>query len=90
MAVTAEIASVTKGKTGSYYVTFVDGLQYEFSSLDDLKRFAAGSDADPELARKLCIGWWLARDSAALDAKQVVVGKTVTLDLSAANPFKVT
>lgn len=90
MAVTVTCTGVvTDEKTGAIYVNFADGNQLEFPDLATLKNAVADLDRNPQAARLMQIALWLAKDPDAMDPDQHLKGQALTLDLSAAEPIKV-
>lgn len=88
MSVTVTCTGVVKdATTGHYYIRFADGTEYEFGDLEGLQTM--GMDMESvDTAQKLLVRWWLARSRNASNVN-LVVGKKLVLDLSAAAPIKV-
>jgi hypothetical protein len=83
------MAKVIKAPTGTAITfQFADGSGLEFGSLDDVKTHLREMDSDRHHAQCLLIGWFLARQPEASNVS-IVEGKTMTFDLSAANPLRV-
>lgn len=94
MAISVQITRVRKvPETGRIYITFADGAELEFSSAQAIVEWAKDADtaAQPgvrEWLRRAGIQFYLYRDPNMTNPG-VVVGKTMTLDLSVANPITV-
>lgn len=86
MAATATVTRITKMADGKWWVEFgAEGNVY--NSLDEMKERVLAIQTT-ETARSLAIAWWLARQPDGTNAN-LIVGKTLTFDLSAAQPIKV-
>jgi hypothetical protein len=86
---TVSITSIIKDSAPrqTYRVRFADGAELEFASLADIKE--AITSVDTTAATQLvALAWWLAR-SADGSNTNLIVGKNVTFDLSAAQPLRV-
>jgi hypothetical protein len=88
-AAIAEITAVTKFASGNVKtLTFADGNTLFFG--DDpnsiFEYYNPLQNAD--VAKQLMIAWWAAR-SPEFTNTNLVIGKRLTFDLSAANPIKV-
>lgn len=86
MAVSVTMQSLTIGTPCRF--RFADGAELEFNSLDEVKRTLGELDRDPNMARLLQIAWFLARQPDG-NNPNLVIGKTLTFDLSANNPIRV-
>lgn len=86
-AVSVECSDFTVHPDGSVSVVFTDGTGLSIGSLDDLKMEVSRLETS-ETARLLMIGWFLARQPDASNVN-LVEGKTLTFDLSAANAIRV-
>lgn len=92
MAVVVTLTDVVVDPDGKYRIRFADGTELEFANLAELQAY--GSDFDspggdgPANAQLLALRWWLARSPNASNVN-LVEGKTITLDLGAANIFRV-
>lgn len=85
---TATIKAVTTAPNGTMYVLFSSGVQYEFpNGVSDLQDFAMGIQTQDN-AERLAVAWWIARDDDA-NNPSVIIGKTLTLDVSSPSPVKV-
>ena len=83
---TATIKSITK-KDGKVEVAWADGFTQYFSSVEDLReRFQEITSRDN--LRTLLLAWLVARD-VNLTNVSTAANKTLTFDLTLANPFKV-
>lgn len=94
MALSVSITDIKKvAATGRIYITFSDGVQLEFPSLAAIIEWAKDADtaAQPAVAqwlKRAGIQYYLYRDPSVTNPA-VVLGKTITLDLSVANPITV-
>lgn len=88
MARTAELASIETRANGVVAVMFTDGLGIDFPSKRDLLAFARSVEVDPDIAKKLLMAWWLARD-ANMSNTNLVLGKALTFDSTAQNMITV-
>ena len=70
-------------------VNFSDGSQREYPSIEEMSTSVLQTDFDNDLAKTMLLAWWLARDADGSNTN-IVEGKTLTFDLSAANLLKVT
>lgn len=90
MAVTLQITAVTESG-GVYTVEFSDGTATTFGSLAELQAYGSEYDDPARLGNAVLMSflvrWWIARNATA-NNPNVVVGKTMTLDLSAADALK--
>jgi hypothetical protein len=85
MAQTVTITRVTKeAPSGKVIVTYADGAQTEYASLDDLKE-AAFIDADVENCRRVALARWIAADPDASDLNMAL--GTYKFDLTAVAPI---
>ena len=85
----AEMASFTVHANGNVSIVFSDGAGVDFGSLTACKNWALGlEDSDPDLAKKLLVAWWSARNPA-LSNTSLVIGKKLTFDLTSPSPIKV-
>ena len=86
MAQTAEMVSVEK--VGNMFrLTFAGGEGFEFNDLSEMTSWAL-SIQTLDTAKQLLVAWWLARNADATNTN-LVTGKKLILDLSAAQPIKV-
>ena len=93
MALSVRVTGVRKvAATGHVYIEWADGPESEFDSLAAAIAWAQDMDLDSgqarDLLRKMAIRYYLVRDPAATNPT-VIVGKTMTLDLSSATPLVV-
>ena len=79
---------VDEAATTRYRVRFSDGTELTFNTLAELQQFGSDLDTDPGMARVLAIRWWIARSNDATNTA-IIVGKTLTFDLSNNNPIRV-
>lgn len=86
MANTATITNITKYADGRIWVEFGAEGQI-FESLADLKLYVNQMQT-MDAARVFLVGWWLARQTAGNNTN-LVIGKKMTLDMSAQNPITV-
>ena len=86
--VQAECTDFVIEPSGVITVTWVDGHQSQYDNMALLKSLIAELDAVPTNAELILMGWFLARSSDASNVN-LVEGKKVTFDLSAANPIRV-
>ena len=91
-AVSAKITRIFTAPEGAplataekIYVYYSDGSSYEFGSFEDIMNWASEMQT-PDNAQRLAVAYWLARNPSN---PNIIVGKTLTLDLSAAAPIKV-
>ena len=81
------VSKVVKQPSGQIEINWADGVTQYYGSLDDIKQqITDGFTIDQ--VRLMEVGWWLARQPNG-DNANVVTGKTLTWDLSLANPFKI-
>ena len=90
MAVSVTLTKVIKEPAPSTrcIINFSDGTQMEFDSIASVIANISTLDSDPDVARKMLIGWWVGRD-ANLSNPNLVEGKTLTFDLQAPNLLRV-
>ena len=73
------------------FARFDDGSEQEYASLDQLKLHLSELDSGASgrhAAQCLLLGWWIARSPDATNTN-LVEGKRLTYDLSAASPIRV-
>lgn len=90
MSLTMRCTGITYQENGDISVQFADGSASNFTDLAALQDFAAQA-VDPGntvLLQRLLLLWWLARDANASDSA-IIIGKTLTLDMSLALPLDV-
>lgn len=90
-AVSVTFGNVITTAAGTIFINLSDGSQLEFGSLDQLRNIVAAIDDPIEgrfLATMMGVAWWIARDPDASNSN-LISGKTVTLNLSAPNSFRV-
>lgn len=83
---TAKITSIVYAND-RYYVRYADGTEYEFGSVEDMYWYASEVQTTDN-AQRLLLAWWLARNPTASNTN-LVVGKTLTFDLSTPSAIKV-
>lgn len=90
MAVSVRITGVNYHPNGHVYVTYDDGASNEYNDLEDLQTQSATVDAPTnlDLARALALGYWQAINPT-MDNSGMILGKTVTLDLTMAQALVV-
>lgn len=69
-------------------VIFDDGSGVGAPSVQLLSDMVVNLDTNRDTAKALAIAWWLARSPDATN-DNLLVGKTLTFNLSAANPIRV-
>lgn len=84
---TARITNWTTAADGRITVTWGDGSSSEFLNLAEIKARIANMESR-ELTENTLFAWFLARQPDA-SSTNIIVGKTLTLDYSAANPIRV-
>ena len=89
MAQTAELVRVEHLPNGQILVVFSDKLGFVFNDLGHMKMFAESLEERQDLAKRLLIAWWFARDSEFKNA-DLVRGRRLTFNLGGANPIRVT
>lgn len=91
MAVSARITSVTIDESGTRNVNYDDGTSVGYDNFDDLVLFVERADDETQhdLIQRLILRWWFERDPTLTDTGPVL-GKTLTLDMSASEMLKVT
>ncbi len=72
---------------GRVTLTWEDGSQTEFL-LSEVRELISVAE-NIEVLRRLWLGYWIARSNDLSDAT-AIVNRTLTMDLSAANPFRIT
>jgi hypothetical protein len=87
MAASVTLTDFTIGGDGSVTITYADGSGFLFASLQDLRDSLQDVDS-ADMAKKFLHAWFLARQPDASNVN-IVEGKTLTLDLSNANPIRV-
>ncbi|HAM40560.1 MAG TPA: hypothetical protein DCP69_04295 [Candidatus Omnitrophica bacterium] len=92
MATSVTLQAIVHQPDGGVQLKWSDGIVQYFNSMDEVKAIGNGFD-DPNQhgfgnASMLLIKWWLARSPAGTN-ESLVLGKTLTLNLSAAAPIKV-
>ena len=88
MAVNALVQSFVKNPDGSIKVTWEDGHSMPFLNLAAIREFIGELDTDPVVAERIALAWFLARQPDASNVN-IIEGKRVTFDLSAANAIRV-
>jgi hypothetical protein len=88
-ATTAQITAWTENPDGSIHVVWQDGSSTRFLNLDEIRRRISTVGGNRELTENLLFAWFLARQPEGKNAATVLVGKTLTFDLSVANPIRV-
>jgi hypothetical protein len=86
MALTVGITSITK-TANKWNVEFNDGMVYHFSGLADVKEWIKDFD-HPEIAKRIAMAYWIAKNPDGSNPASLV-GKTMTFDLTNANPIRV-
>jgi hypothetical protein len=94
MAVEVTCTGVAKNaETGQIDITFNDGSGLSFDGIGSVKQFGSELDSPQsegiETAKRLLIRWWIARSPEGNNAN-LIIGKRVEFDLSAAAPLKFT
>lgn len=87
MAEQASITRFTRKANGQVEVAFADGNTLFFSSIEDVKEFCRMIQT-ADTAKQLLLSWWLARSPDASNVN-LVLNKTMTFDLTAAQPIRV-
>lgn len=87
-AVTVTCVKIDKRPDGQIWVTWGDGSTQYFPSLADVQAVGNEWAQNPESAQMLMLRFGLAR-SPDLSNTATIVGKSLTLDLSANNPIVV-
>ena len=88
MSVSVTLVSIVKAASGRVYINWSDGSQTEYGSLDTILTGLSEVGSDPNLAKAFLLAWWVARSPDGSNTN-MVEGKTLTLDLYAADPLKV-
>jgi hypothetical protein len=88
MAGSATCISVTRNADGTVSVQWDQGEGMNFSNFDELKEYAFRNGDSRERAQQYLLAWWLRRSSDGGN-ESLIEGKTMTFDLSAANPIRV-
>lgn len=86
MAVSVTVTNISTSGP-KYFVTFADGSQLEFQSLAAMTAWTKEIE-DVPTTQRLAVGFWIARDDDA-NNPNVIVGKTLTFDISNNNPIRV-
>jgi hypothetical protein len=83
MPIVVGVARITLNEDGSVDLLFSDSSGVSFASLAELTAFAADAEGPQAraLALQMLVRWWLLRDALA-ESPGIVVGKTLTLDLT--------
>lgn len=76
-----KVVKVIKNPSGKIYINFSDGSQLEANSLDELKNSCLSLDLDPDLAKRIAVGYWLSQDTTASNTS-LVEGKTLNISYS--------
>jgi hypothetical protein len=71
-----------KAKGGRIYVDWTDGTQSEFSSVANAKAFGEQLELSDEQLKQLVVALFFRRSPTGAN-RSIVIGKTLTLDLSA-------
>jgi hypothetical protein len=71
------------GKIGKrYFLRFSDGIEYEFSSIQEITDWAKHSDVDRTLLHQIIVRKFIVKGGTLATAQKDLVGKTLTLDLT--------
>jgi len=81
------VTAVVKMPDGTIKISTSDGSTLSWTSLEEMLTFFIPLQ-NPDVALQLLLAWWIARSPDASN-ENLIEGKTLTLDLSAANPIKV-
>lgn len=73
---------------GSIKVVWEDGHSNSFLNLEEVQAHIASLGSDNTVSERLLLAWFLARQPAGGNVN-IVEGKRLTFDLSAANPIRV-
>jgi hypothetical protein len=88
MALSITCSKISQDGAGRIHVAFSDGVEMEFPSKAEAIRWGQGDDVSgPEAAlllRQLLMSWWLKGDPTGA-TPSLVVGKTITANLTLAN-----
>jgi hypothetical protein len=87
MAASAKVTKIIRNN-GRLLVEFDGSTFLEFDSVQYAKDVIGELDTSPNMAQLLAIAYWLARSSDASNTA-IILGKTLTFDLSNASPIKV-
>lgn len=91
MAAVVTLTNVTMNQNGSVAITYIDGTGQIFDTFENLQMYISSvdtGDTGAENAKRMLLGWWLVRSPDGSN-QNVVEGKTLTFDLSAANAVRV-
>jgi hypothetical protein len=83
-----KITAITIQPNGNVWVQYDMGEGQIFQSLEDLNNQLVSTLQTRDNARLLLLAWWLARQPDGTNAN-LVIGKTLTFDVAAAQPIKV-
>ena len=83
-----KITAITIQPNGNVWVQYDMGEGQVFESIADLNYTLINTLQTRDNARLLLIAWWLARQPDGSNTA-LVVGKTLTFDVAAAQPIKV-
>lgn len=87
-AFSVTLSGATKNADGSWLLRWGDGVSEYPVSIADYLNEPTSELQSLTTARRLLIWWWFARDDDFSNTN-LVVGKTLIFDLSAANPIRV-